>query len=649
MNLLFVQHNALSSNSGIHVTNLASGLAQLGVEVVIAVPEDADRGSPAAATPFRVVGWGPEAESVRFTNGMGPDLVHAWTPRQHVAAATRSIAKTHGCPYVVHLEDNEHSLTASALGIGMAELLDRAKSDVPVQVPVTLAEPQDMRRLLEGAAGVTALVEPLLEFCPAHVPGVAISPAAEDALFFPRTADEGLKASLGLSPETRLVVYHGNSHFANVTEVRSLYVAIAALAQRGRNIRLVRLGTDYSEVVPPELPELAQCVVTVPFQPRERLPHYLALADLFVQPGRIDPFNAYRFPSKLPEFFAMGRPVILPATNVGTRIQDGVEGLLLHRGDALEIAKAIERVLDHPDLALRLATGARGFYERELNWGKSAESLLAFYQRIAASDEGDFPSDRGLRSTATRLERAASPPLIGYASVRDYSDSVDRIPALARINHDLKDAQRPWVYKAILATVPRGGRLLEIGGGDPWVADMLTRVGYQVTIVDPYDGTGGGPEHYDAIKARFPRVEFVRGYFPAVLDEGRHEPFDCIYSISVLEHLPPETIGSVFNGIARYSRSAASPTIHAIDHVLLGNGDAAHLAALEQMIGALGLGNDSLHEVLARLERDPDTYFLSAESHNLWRGAIPYDEFPMRRCVSVQVCAPAGGAVAAGR
>lgn len=649
MNLLFVQHNALSSNSGIHVTNLATSLAKLGVEVAIAVPDDADRGEADAGKPFRVVSWGLEAESVHFSNGLGPDLVHAWTPRQHVAAATRSMATAHKCPYLVHLEDNEHSLTASALGLSIAELLERSKSPAPLPVPATLAEPQDMRRFLEGAVGVTALVEPLLEFSPGHVPGVVISPAAEDALFFPRAADEGLKASLGLSPETRVIVYHGNSHFANVGEMRSLYVAIAALAQRGRNIRLVRLGTDYSQIMSPDLPELDQCVVKVPFQPRERLPHYLALADLFVQPGRIDPFNVYRFPSKLPEFFAMGRPVVLPAANVGMRIQDGVEGLLLRRGDALEIAKAIERVLDNSELAVRLAAGARSFYERELNWGKSADSLLAFYKHIAASGEGDFPSDRGLRSAAASYERASLPPVLGYASVRDYSDSVDRIPALSRINHDLKDAQRPWVYKAILATVPRGARLLEIGGGDPWVADMLARLGYEVTIVDPYDGTGGGPEQFDAIKARFPHIEFVRGYFPAVLDGGRHEPFDCIYSISVLEHLPPETIASVFEGIARYSRSPDSPTIHAIDHVLLGNGDAAHLASLERMIEALGLGKESLHEVLARLERDPDTYFLSAESHNLWRGAMPYDQFPMRRCVSVQVCAPAGGAAASGQ
>ena len=47
------------------------------------------------------------------------------------------------------------------------------------------------------------------------------------------------------------------------------------------------------------------------------IPGYLALADAFVQPGGPDDFNRYRLPSKLPEFLAMGRPVMLPHCNIG--------------------------------------------------------------------------------------------------------------------------------------------------------------------------------------------------------------------------------------------------------------------------------------------------------------------------------------------
>ena len=85
------------------------------------------------------------------------------------------------------------------------------------------------------------------------------------------------------------------------------------------------------------------------------------------------------------------------------------------------------------------------------------------------------------------------------------------------------------------------------------------------------------------------------------------------------------------------------PTIHAIDHVLLGNGSEDHLLKLEAIVSGLGLDPVELHAMLSRLNLDSDAYFLSAESHNLWRGKVPYEQFPMRRCVSVQICSTLEG------
>lgn len=637
MNLLLLNHNGFASNSGIHVVSLANALADMGVDVAVAVPDGADAAPPTGRVAFTPLTW-TAAEGHRFADGFGADLVHAWTPRQHVTAATRRIVAAQHCGYVVHLEDNEHVVAAAFMGISIEELLAREPS---FAINEKLADPRDMRRFMEGAVGVTALVDRLLEFKPDSVPGLEISPAAENAIFHPQAPSQMLRAELGLRAETKVLVYHGNAHPANVAEVRSLYLAVSILALRGVDIVLLRLGADHAEIVPEALKELEKHVIKVPFQPRERLPLYLALADLFVQPGRIDEFNAYRFPSKLPEFLAMGRPVVLPATNVGLRIKDGEEGLLLYRGDALEIAKAIERVLGDADLANRLAAGARNFYERELDWSKSAAKLFRFYESLGPQGLDDLRSDSALKQAAAHYKDWPQSPVLGYATVRDYSESIDHLKALSTINSDLKDAQRPWIFKTILSTVPRGGRLLEIGAGDPWVADLLTRLGYEVVIVDPYDGTARGPDQFEEIKAQFPNITFIRGFFPEALAGLQDNKFDCIYSISVLEHLPSEAVASVFAGIAAHSRTPSSPTIHAIDHVLLGVGAESHLALLVQMIQGLGLDEQALHDVLARLDRDPDAYFLSAESHNLWRGKIPYDDFAMRRCVSIQICSPA--------
>jgi hypothetical protein len=47
----------------------------------------------------------------------------------------------------------------------------------------------------------------------------------------------------------------------------------------------------------------------------------------------------------------------------------------------------------------------------------------------------------------------------------------------------------------------------------------------------------------------------------------------------------------------------------------------------------------ALEGAIGALERDPETYFVSAESHNRWRGAVPYDDYAMRRIVSINLFA----------
>src|SRR6266478_564197 len=113
MNILFVCHHGLSSNSGIHIGNLCRQLRGLGVETVVAVPEGENATSPESRG-CRVVTF-DEALQVHFSNDKTASFVHAWTPRQNVARATRKLAAAHDCPYIVHLEDNEHVVAATAL------------------------------------------------------------------------------------------------------------------------------------------------------------------------------------------------------------------------------------------------------------------------------------------------------------------------------------------------------------------------------------------------------------------------------------------------------------------------------------------------------------------------------------------------------
>lgn len=279
------------------------------------------------------------------------------------------------------------------------------------------------------------------------------------------------------------------------------------------------------------------------------------------------------------------------------------------------------------DQARRLRAAARRRLKERLRAranGAGAQNASA----AAVADEGLWPL-RELYEGSFALEP------ISYGTVRDYADSVDNLPGLAGASADMKNIQRCWMVKAIVGNVPRGSRICEIGAGEPLAAGLLSRLGYEVTVVDPYDGSGNGPREYSLFTSTYPDIEFVRDQFPP--QRPLSGPFAAVYSISVLEHVPLEAIDGVIAGAHELLAAEHGCSIHAIDHVLAGWGADSHREGLERIVSASGLDAGELDRVLERMERDPEAYFVSAESHNQWRGALPYDEYPMRRIGSVQL------------
>jgi len=243
--------------------------------------------------------------------------------------------------------------------------------------------------------------------------------------------------------------------------------------------------------------------------------------------------------------------------------------------------------------------------------------------------------DGELWRIAERYRAGFEVPPISYGTVRDYADSRATLPRLAGASSDMKDLQRSWMLKAIIGNVEPGGRVVEIGAGEPLVAGVLSRIGYDVTVVDPYDGSGNGPLEYRAFRRAYPELEFVRDRFPP--RDRLPGPVAAVYSISVLEHVPLDAIGAVVSSARELVAPAGGCCIHAVDHVVRGWGGREHRERLDRIVAESGLDQGSLDEALARLERDPDAYFVSAEAHEWWRGQLPYEEYPMRRIASLNL------------
>jgi glycosyltransferase involved in cell wall biosynthesis len=192
--------------------------------------------------------------------------------------------------------------------------------------------------------------------------------------------------ALGLPPGTTVLFYHGNVHAANAAEMRELYAAVLALNRGGDPVTLLRTGLDtvdflgvHGRTVAPHVLALGQILH------HHHLPPLMALADIFVQPGVPDAFNNYRLPSKLPEFFALGRPVVLPRTNLGATLRHGTDAFVLDRADAAGITAAVRELRGSPTLAEKLGRGAAAYAAEHFSWRRSAAMLAKFYRTLAVS------------------------------------------------------------------------------------------------------------------------------------------------------------------------------------------------------------------------------------------------------------------------
>ncbi|MGA3008383.1 MAG: glycosyltransferase family 4 protein [Opitutaceae bacterium] len=381
MNLLFVNYGDFATNSLNHIAGFASVLRARGHACAVVVPRRNDTLSVIPDPSFRAGAYDDALAdpAALFPNRQPADLVHAWTPREVVRKFIVAYQRVAPARLIVHLEDNEEFLIESFLGLPMAELRNKLDREFPAEIPDRLSHPLRYRNLLRLADGITVIVDPLRRFVPPHVKAATVPPGVDFDLYRPQAADSALRAKLGLRSGEKIIVLTGSHSQANEPELRELYRAVYLLNQRGTPTRLVRTGQNSPVFVKSLGSEINACTLDLGFVEKALLPKLLALADVLVQPGRPGPFNDYRLPSKVPEFLAMGKPVVLPATNVGLALRDGHDALALRDGSAEEIVDACSRLFGDPGLAAKLGQNALAFARRHFDLTANTAVLADFY------------------------------------------------------------------------------------------------------------------------------------------------------------------------------------------------------------------------------------------------------------------------------
>ena len=113
---------------------------------------------------------------------------------------------------------------------------------------------------------------------------------------------------------------------------------------------------------------------------QQNLAPFYAAADVFVCPSRHEPLG-----NVVLEAWAQGIPVVSTQSEGPTElIVEGSTGLLVPIDDEAEMAGAIQRLLDRPELRDRLANGGHLAYDRDFSRGSVVARYRRFFARVAA-------------------------------------------------------------------------------------------------------------------------------------------------------------------------------------------------------------------------------------------------------------------------
>ena len=188
---------------------------------------------------------------------------------------------------------------------------------------------------------------------------------------------EAVRAALGLGLETPVLLLA--ARFTAQKNHAALIGALPRLLDRRTDLVLLLAGTGPLEAALRTSAAEAGVAHAVRFLGRrEDVPDLLAAADLMVLPSRFE-----GLPLALIEAAAAGVPVVATAVGGSDEIVlDGVSGRLVPPGDTVELAEAIDAILDDPAVAADYAAAGRDRFLRSFTARRMATETAALYTEL---------------------------------------------------------------------------------------------------------------------------------------------------------------------------------------------------------------------------------------------------------------------------
>jgi len=362
-----------------HVVGLASELAKRGHEVVIITKEmNSIKGHPLVLNaehirlkqakpmaPIPLIFVPPSlAELQGILKREDFDIVHAHHAFTPTSLMSVSSAKKLGIPTVLTnhsmflLHDSDYFWTT------MSYLLF------------------PFRRYINKADKIIAVSQAAAEFIEHFTrrDKIVVIPNGVDITRF-NPVNSTVPGSLPLStPEKPIILYVGRLAYRKGIHV--LLKAMPYILEAIPQTRLLIAGSGYMEGLIRLLVKslnLEDHVELLGFVPDDELPSLYNLSDLFVLPS----IYCESFGITLLEAMASGTPIVASETGgVPEVIENEVDGILFEKGNEIDLADAVVKVLSSPTLAEELAKNARKKVEERYSWTVVGEAIEEVYKDV---------------------------------------------------------------------------------------------------------------------------------------------------------------------------------------------------------------------------------------------------------------------------
>lgn len=322
-------------------------------------------------------GWDPSnvLHRLRFLRRRRFDLVHAFDCRPVVVHPALLARRLSGAPLVIDWADWWGR--GGAITERSSRLLRHAFS------PIETFYEEHYRRRADWTTVISTALADRVEGLGVDPDRVTVIPGGADLERFAPLPRDAARARLGLPPEAPLVLFAGFVQY----DLDLVLESFAVVASEVPRARLVLCGPPSPAVgaFQERHPALAGRVLRAGVVEFDLMPAYLAAADVLLLPLRDSITNRGRWPNKLGEYLAMGRPVVTnPTGDVGALLERTGAGRLAG-SDPAGFGEAVVQLLRDPEARTELGRQARATAEEELDYAILARRLLDVYARVLGS------------------------------------------------------------------------------------------------------------------------------------------------------------------------------------------------------------------------------------------------------------------------